>query len=136
MDDMYEHLSIVGQRGQITLPKDIRDKEGIRPKDKVIVKIEDDKIVVEKTVKRKDRKTQLIEGYKQMSVLDRSTENDFARACDKEMKTIRKELQKTNALLLSLVPEIRVSRKEMEKLKKIKAEMDSGNATAYSKDLF
>ncbi|GEM_PF-1316698 len=133
---MYEHLSIVGQRGQITLPKDIRDKEGIRPKDKVIVKIEDDKIVVEKTVKRKDRKTQLIEGYKQMSVLDRSTENDFARACDKEMKTIRKELQKTNALLLSLVPEIRVSRKEMEKLKKIKAEMDSGNATAYSKDLF
>ncbi|MBI5226583.1 hypothetical protein HY994_05115 [Candidatus Micrarchaeota archaeon] len=53
-----------------------------------------------------------------------------------EMKTIHKELEKTNALLLSLVPEIKVSQKEMAELKKIKADMDSGNATAHSKDLF
>ena len=77
---MYEHLSIVGQRGQITLPKDIREKEGIKHKDKVIVKIEDNKIVVEKTRTQKDRKAEMIEGYRHLATLDQTTEGDFAYA--------------------------------------------------------
>lgn len=53
-----------------------------------------------------------------------------------EMRTIRGELEKTNALLLGIVPEIKVSKQEIEKLKKIKSEMDAGNSVPYSKDLF
>ena len=77
---MYEHLTVVGQRGQITLPKDIRDKEGIHPKDKVIVKIEDDKIVVEKTSKSKNKKAQMVEGYRNLAALDKAIEEDFSHA--------------------------------------------------------
>ena len=45
---MYESITTVGERGQITLPKTIRDKEGLKKKDKVIVKLEDNKIIVKK----------------------------------------------------------------------------------------
>jgi hypothetical protein len=54
----------------------------------------------------------------------------------KEMKTLHKEVEKNNALLLSLIPEEKVSGKELAQLRKIKAEMDSGKATPYSKSLF
>jgi len=77
---MYEHLSVVGQRGQITLPKDIREKEGIRPKDKVLIRLDDDRIVVEKTTKAKDQKALLIEGYKKMAHLALETEKEWAYA--------------------------------------------------------
>ena len=45
---MYESESLVGERGQITIPKIIREKEGIKPKDKVMIKIENGRIVIEK----------------------------------------------------------------------------------------
>ncbi|MFA5247018.1 MAG: hypothetical protein WC408_03985 [Candidatus Micrarchaeia archaeon] len=38
--------------------------------------------------------------------------------------------------LLSLIPEEKISAKELNRLKKIKAEMDSGKSVPYSKDLF
>ncbi|MFH1664153.1 MAG: AbrB/MazE/SpoVT family DNA-binding domain-containing protein [archaeon] len=60
---MYESMTTVGERGQITIPKDIRKKEGIKPKDKVIVKIEDNKIVVEKSMSRKEKEKLLKEYY-------------------------------------------------------------------------
>ena len=44
---MYESESIVGERGQITIPKKIRDMEGIKANDTVVIKLEDDKIIVE-----------------------------------------------------------------------------------------
>jgi len=53
-----------------------------------------------------------------------------------EMKTIHRELEKTNALLLSLLPEVKIKPEELARLKKIKAEMDAGASTPYSKDLF
>lgn len=80
---MYESIIVVGERGQITIPKTIRDLEQIRPKDKVIVKIEDKKIVVEKALGRKEKEKLMIEGYKKMAELDKEIEE--------EMKHVSKE---------------------------------------------
>lgn len=66
---MYESTSVVGERGQITLPKAIREKEGIRKKDRVIVRIENEKIVVEKLLGKKQKEALMVEGYKKLSKL-------------------------------------------------------------------
>lgn len=50
----------VGERGQVTLPKDIRDRLGIEGGDEVLVRERDGRIVVEKPVTRAD----LAEGYR------------------------------------------------------------------------
>ena len=57
---MYEGISSVGERGQITLPKALRVAKGIKPKDKVIVKIEDERIVVEKAIGRKEKEKLIV----------------------------------------------------------------------------
>jgi AbrB family looped-hinge helix DNA binding protein len=49
----------VGERGQVTLPKALREKLGIRGGDDVLVYEADGKITVEKSVSRDD----LAEGY-------------------------------------------------------------------------
>jgi hypothetical protein len=54
----------------------------------------------------------------------------------KELKSLKKEVSKNNALLLSLIPEEKVSAKELARLHGIKSEMDSGKAVPYSKNLF
>ncbi len=59
---MYESVAVVGERGQITIPKNIRKIENINPKDRLIVKIEDDRIVVEKTPS-KNQKEKLMKEY-------------------------------------------------------------------------
>ena len=76
---MYESISIVGERGQITIPKASREKEKIKAGEKVIVKIEDKKIVVEKILK-KQKQDLLKEGYLQTAKLDLETEKDWASA--------------------------------------------------------
>jgi len=80
---MYESVTVVGERGQITIPKIIREKEGLKARDKVIVKLEDDKIVVEKALSKKEKEKLMVEGYKKIAVLDREIE--------KEMKYVSKE---------------------------------------------
>ncbi|MBU2100046.1 AbrB/MazE/SpoVT family DNA-binding domain-containing protein [Candidatus Micrarchaeota archaeon] len=80
---MYETIATVGERGQITLPKAIRDKEGLKSKDKVIVKIENNKIVVEKKLSKKGKEKLMIEGYKKMAARDLELE--------KEMRYMSKE---------------------------------------------
>ena len=60
---MYESITVIGERGQITIPKIIRDIEGLKAKDKVIVKIEDKKIVVEKALVKKKKEELLKEYY-------------------------------------------------------------------------
>ncbi len=74
---MYEHVTVVGERGQITIPKDIREKEGLKPKDHVIVKIENDRIVVEKKLGKKQMQLLMAEGYRRMAGLDEQVEDDF-----------------------------------------------------------
>ncbi|MDO8625305.1 MAG: AbrB/MazE/SpoVT family DNA-binding domain-containing protein [Candidatus Diapherotrites archaeon] len=64
---MFETIAVVGERGQITIPKSIRKMEGLNPKDYVIVKIEDHKIVVEKVSKKTSLEKLLVEGYRQTS---------------------------------------------------------------------
>ena len=80
---MYEGISSVGERGQITLPKALRVAKGIKPKDKVIVKIEDERIVVEKAIGRKEKEKLMVEGYRKLAVLNLAIEN--------EMKHVGKE---------------------------------------------
>lgn len=58
----------VGQRGQVTLPKELREQLGIHGGDDVVVHREDDRIVIEKPVTRDD----LAEGYRQRA--DRNRE--------------------------------------------------------------
>jgi len=50
----------VGERGQVTLPKQLREKLGISGGDEVIVHEDDGRIVVEKSVTRDE----LAEGYR------------------------------------------------------------------------
>ena len=66
---MYESVCTVGERGQITIPKSIREKEGLKEKDKVLVKIENERIVLEKLLSKKKKEELMIEGYKKMAKL-------------------------------------------------------------------
>lgn len=50
----------VGERGQVTLPKELREKLDIRGGDEVLVHEEDGKITIEKPVTREE----LAEGYR------------------------------------------------------------------------
>lgn len=50
----------VGERGQVTLPKELREKLGIRGGDEVLVHEEDGKIIIEKPLSREE----LAEGYR------------------------------------------------------------------------
>ncbi len=74
---MYEHVSIVGDRGQVTIPKAIRDLEGLKPRDKVVIKIEDSKIVIERTLSKREKEKLMAEGYKKMASLDREIEEEM-----------------------------------------------------------
>jgi len=60
---MYESITVVGERGQITIPKIIREKQGLEKKDKAIVKIENGKIVVEKALSKKEKEKLMKEFY-------------------------------------------------------------------------
>jgi len=53
----------VGERGQITIPKEIRERLGISHGDEVTVQEKDGKLVIEASVTRED----LAEGYRQRS---------------------------------------------------------------------
>ena len=74
---MYESTCTVGERGQITIPKHIRKLRGIKAKDKVVMKIDGDKILVEKTITKKEKEKLLEEGYKKMASLDREIEEEW-----------------------------------------------------------
>lgn len=65
---MGRDTRIVGERGQITIPKELRERFGIRGGDEVVVRAEDENIVIaQRTVD--DR---LAEGYREYSDRDRT----------------------------------------------------------------
>ncbi|MDO8427922.1 MAG: AbrB/MazE/SpoVT family DNA-binding domain-containing protein [Candidatus Diapherotrites archaeon] len=76
---MYESIAVIGERGQITIPKDIRELEGLKPKDKVIVKIEDNKIVVEKAVQRSQNDKLLIEYFSKYAQIEKKIADDWVQ---------------------------------------------------------
>jgi AbrB family looped-hinge helix DNA binding protein len=78
--EVYESIAVVGERGQITIPKTIREVEGINAKDKVIVKIENKKIVVEKKLSKKEKEELMKEYYQKYSKLDEEIEEEWKYA--------------------------------------------------------
>ena len=91
---MYESVTVVGERGQITIPKTIREKEGLKKKDKVIVKIENDKIVVEKALSKKEkenlRKGSNAETLADAIILLKRDENLRIKIADNGYETFKK----------------------------------------------
>lgn len=80
---MYESIANVGDRGQITIPKNIRELENIKPKDRLIVKIENDRIVIEKALSKAEIEKLMVEGYKKLG--------KQAIELEQEMKSVSKE---------------------------------------------
>ncbi len=64
----------VGERGQVTLPKELREKLNIRGGDEVLVHEEDGKITIEKPVSRKE----LAEGYRQYAAKSKALAAEMA----------------------------------------------------------
>ncbi len=74
---MYASYAKVGERGQITIPKIIRDHANIKYNDKLIIKADNNQILIEKTIP-KDEKNKLLEkGYKEMAKEDLKTLKAF-----------------------------------------------------------
>jgi len=64
----------VGERGQVTLPKELREKFGIDGGDQVIIHEEKGKITIEKPVSREE----LAEGYRQRAAESKALEDEMA----------------------------------------------------------
>lgn len=69
----------VGERGQLTLPKELRDRFGIEGGDEVVVHERDGRIVIEKPVTRSD----LAEGYR--------TRGEQSKQLAREMDDVSRE---------------------------------------------
>lgn len=65
----------VGERGQVTIPKELRDRFGIRGGDEVVIHEESGKLVIERPVSRED----LAEGYRRRGDRDREIDAEFDR---------------------------------------------------------
>jgi AbrB family looped-hinge helix DNA binding protein len=60
---MVADVSVVGERGQITIPKNVRESLGLFPKDSVLVKVSGGKAVLEKFEDKNKQDEQLKEYY-------------------------------------------------------------------------
>ena len=67
---MYASYTKVGERGQITIPKIIRDSANIKYNDKLIVRIDNNQILIEKIVPKQEKQKLLEKGYKAMAKED------------------------------------------------------------------
>ncbi len=87
-DVMYEGYTVVGQRGQITIPKDIRDKINLKEKDKLLVRLKENNLIVEKIKTKKDIENLMVEGYKALAKINQETLNDFKHVDDESESLI------------------------------------------------
>jgi AbrB family looped-hinge helix DNA binding protein len=60
---MRQYVGIVGPKGQITLPSEVRKELGIGPKDRVVIKVEAGSAVVRRA------QSSLLEGYRSIKPL-------------------------------------------------------------------
>jgi AbrB family looped-hinge helix DNA binding protein len=74
---MYKAYTTVGQRGQITIPKEIRLKLNIGKKDRLLLKLHENNLIIEKTLNKKEKEKQMIEGYKVLTKINKETIDDF-----------------------------------------------------------
>ncbi len=77
---MYKAYTTVGQRGQITIPKEIRLKLNISQKDRLLLKLQENNFIIEKTLNKKEKEKQMIEGYKALTKVNKETIDDFKYA--------------------------------------------------------
>lgn len=73
---------VVGERGQVTIPKRMREKEGIRGGDRVIVTDIDGSVVIRK----ENLKDELKEGYRKMSRRDREISEEMLAASEEALQ--------------------------------------------------
>ena len=71
---MTEETRTVGERGQVTLPKELRERYDIQGGDEVVVRETNDRIVIEKPVTRDD----LAEGYRRRAERDERIAEEMA----------------------------------------------------------
>lgn len=64
----------VGQRGQVTIPKELRERLNLSGGDDVVVREEDGRIVIERPVTRET----LAEGYRERADRDRRLADELA----------------------------------------------------------
>ncbi|MBI4043392.1 MAG: AbrB/MazE/SpoVT family DNA-binding domain-containing protein [Candidatus Diapherotrites archaeon] len=70
-------VTVMGERGQITIPKNIRDKEGLKPKDKVVVAIEDNRIILKKALSKKEKERMIKEYYTKYEWLEEKVAKEW-----------------------------------------------------------
>ena len=63
----------VGKRGQVTIPKELRERFGIKGGDDVVIREEAGKLVIERSVTREE----LAEGYRQRAQRTRELESEL-----------------------------------------------------------
>ena len=74
----------VGERGQVTLPKELRERLGISHGDEVVIREEDGKVVIETSVTKED----LAEGYRRRS----ETSEEIAKEMEEASKEADEQL--------------------------------------------
>ncbi len=77
---MLEAVSTVGERGQVTIPKIIREKQGLKKKDKVLVKWENGKITMEKTLSKRQKEALMKERYIKYAKSDEALSREMEAA--------------------------------------------------------
>ena len=82
---MYETICSVGERGQITLPKEIRVKEKISKKDKLSVRFENGEILIKKISSQKENEALIKEYYEKYSKRDLLINNELKKQQKKKM---------------------------------------------------
>jgi AbrB family looped-hinge helix DNA binding protein len=77
---MFKKIVSVGERGQITIPKEVRDEEGIKPKDKILFQRKNGKNMFKKITSKKELEKQLAQGYKELTKISLEVEDDWKYA--------------------------------------------------------
>ena len=74
---MIADVSVVGMRGQITIPKSIREAVGIFCKDSLLIKYDNNVVYLEKLESKKQKDELLKEFYIKYAKLNEEITNDF-----------------------------------------------------------
>ena len=80
---MFEKIVSVGERGQVTIPKELRDEEGIMTKDKILFQRKNGKNTIKKLVSKNELESQIKEYYEKYS--------GFEKKIAKEWQHVSKE---------------------------------------------
>ena len=64
----------IGERGQVTIPKELRERFGIKGGDDVVIHEEEGKLIIERSITREE----LAEGYRQRAQRTRELADEMA----------------------------------------------------------